>query len=328
MLGGVSSFSQGGHARTPIGEMLPVYLSPDDTRTVGNLLSLRLTRAGLLESWTRLRATESDERKRLERVPGFVTLNAVGEVKPGAVAVAEVLDGEATRPAIVTQRFGAGRTMAILLGDLWRWSLQRETHEDRDPAIFWRQTIRQLVADVPRRTELQVEPGAAGQATLLRLRVRNAEFLPDDDASAELSLQTPDGKTITLPAEASSAGAGLYEAEYWPSSPGGYVVSARVLAGDGQPLPVTDAGWVYAPHEQEFERLEVNTDVLTQLSSVRGGGAVDPAAIAQFVAGLRRRPVPITEPWIAPLWHQAGVFLLAVACLCAEWGLRRGKGLA
>ena len=32
MLGGVSSFAQGGYARTPIGEMLPVYLNRGDTR--------------------------------------------------------------------------------------------------------------------------------------------------------------------------------------------------------------------------------------------------------------------------------------------------------
>ena len=32
-----------------------------------------------------------------------------------------------TRPAIVTQRFGKGRTAAALVGDLWRWSMERES---------------------------------------------------------------------------------------------------------------------------------------------------------------------------------------------------------
>jgi hypothetical protein len=29
-----------------------------------------------------------------------------------------------------------------------------------------------------------------------------------------------------------------------------------------------------------------------------------------------------------PLWHTAWVFALAVACLIAEWALRRWRGLA
>jgi hypothetical protein len=276
----------------------------------------------------RLRATESDELRRMDMLPPFQTLIAVGTIKPGATSVAEVQDGQSTRPAIVTQRFGQGRTTAILLGDLWRSSLQRESHEDRDPATFWRQTIRQLVADVPRRVELQVEPGGPGQAAIVRSLVRDAEFLPDDDASVELALRTPAGETVTLAPEPSSTSAGGYEAEYWPNISGAYVVSAKVQSGDGRPLPAEAVGWIHAPDEREFERLEVNVGRLEALAASSGGRVVYPDALGDFITKLRRRPVPVTEPWVAPLWHQAGVFLLAVACLCAEWGIRRSRGLA
>ena len=36
----------------------------------------------------------------------------------------------------------------------------------------------------------------------------------------------------------------------------------------------------------------------------------------------------ITEPWTSPLWHRPLFFLFAIACLTAEWGLRRVNGLA
>ena len=48
----------------------------------------------------------------------------------------------------------------------------------------------------------------------------------------------------------------------------------------------------------------------------------------RFVASLSARDAPITEPWISPLWHQPIYFLIAIACLSAEWGLRRVNGLA
>jgi len=43
---------------------------------------------------------------------------------------------------------------------------------------------------------------------------------------------------------------------------------------------------------------------------------------------LPNRKAPITESWTSPLWHQAGVFLFALTCFVAEWGLRRKRGLA
>ena len=52
------------------------------------------------------------------------------------------------------------------------------------------------------------------------------------------------------------------------------------------------------------------------------------ALLDAFVAGLPTRDAPITEPWTAPLWHNPLYFLVAIACLAGEWGLRRVNGLA
>jgi hypothetical protein len=55
---------------------------------------------------------------------------------------------------------------------------------------------------------------------------------------------------------------------------------------------------------------------------------VDGDRLAPFVASLRSRHAPISEPWTSPLWHQPLYFLIAIACLTAEWGVRRVNGLA
>ena len=47
-----------------------------------------------------------------------------------------------------------------------------------------------------------------------------------------------------------------------------------------------------------------------------------------FAAGLPNRKMPLMETKLFPVWHRPTVLLLALLCLCGEWGLRRWKGLA
>jgi uncharacterized membrane protein len=129
MLGGAESFQQGKYQRTPIADMLPVYLDqPSDGQPPPDL-RLSFTREGWLQPWARLRNNEADERRRLDEVPPFGVLNQVRAVKPGASPVVMASDGHgALQPAIVVQRFGSGRTGAVLLGDLWHWGLKDEAN--------------------------------------------------------------------------------------------------------------------------------------------------------------------------------------------------------
>jgi uncharacterized membrane protein len=328
MLGGLGTFGQGGYDRTPIGEMLPVYLDRPDPLSDATRISLRLTREGLLETWTRLRDTVTAEETRQQQMTTFMTGNRAGMAKPGAVTVAEMDTGTEQHPAIVTQRFGKGRTGAILIGDLWRWSLRRENVDQDDLAMFWRQATRWLVAEVPRRAEIQVTESSEGaDAVRLRVVVRTDEFAPDDEASVEIRVTRPNGETVVLNPLPSDEEAGAYDADFWPQESGGYRVSAKIVTHEAKPLIVRDSGWVTAPEESEFQRLTVDDTRLSQLASSSGGGTLTPDEVDELPQRLQREPVPVTEHWVSPLWHQGWVLGLALACLCGEWGLRRWKGL-
>ncbi|HXT39371.1 MAG TPA: glutamine amidotransferase, partial [Candidatus Angelobacter sp.] len=172
MLGGAESFHQGRYERTPIGDMLPVYLDHvAETRPSTNL-HMTLTREGWLQPWARLRSNETDEQSRLGAMPPFQVLNRVRDIKPGASVIATVSDENGRNfPALAVQRFGNGRVGAMMIGDVWRWGLRDEaSHRDMDKA--WRQLARWLVADVPNRVELTVEPERGDPNQALRLRVR------------------------------------------------------------------------------------------------------------------------------------------------------------
>jgi uncharacterized membrane protein len=338
MLGGAESFIKGNYCRTPVGDALPVYLdqaAAGATPPRDQQYRVALTREGWLEPWVRLRKTEPEDRRRLEQMTHFQTLNAVGLLKPGATVLAEAVDEAGKKyPSLVVQRYGRGRSAAVLLGDLWRWALKRTSERDDDLGTSWRQTVRWLVADVPKRLEVEgvqnrrTGDEAAAGAVALRVRVRDAEFLPLDNAEVQVRITTPEGREIVLDAEPSVDEAGAYEATHVPRVPGPYRATVAATAPDGSVVGERATGWAAQPLADEFNRLAPNRELLEEIAAKTKGEVIDADELDRFVATLDRRSAPITEPWTRPLWHHPLFLLVTMLCLAGEWGLRRWKGLA
>ena len=335
MLGGAESFQEGKYNRTPVGDMLPVYLDQPkstDEAAPGNL-RLNLTREGWLQPWARLRATESDEKSRLEEVAPFGVLNKVRGLKPGASVIATVTDGKDPQPALAVQRFGNGRVGAMMLGDIWHWGFKDEANR-KDMDKGWRQLMRWLVTDVPQRAELiaETKPGDPNQAIRLQVRVRDKKFQPLDNATVTLNVRAVGAagatNVIRLTAEAAPTQAGVYEATYVPRDTGGYHAEAVVVDQNGMEAGRAETGWTSDPAADEFRSLKPNRALLETIAKATGGEVVSANKLEAFAKTLPNRKAPITESWTSPLWHQAGVFLFALACFVAEWGLRRKRGLA
>lgn len=330
MMGGKNSFGEGGFARTPVAEMLPVYLDRELAETANSAYRIKLTREGWLQPWVRVRANEPDEQERLAAMPGFRSLNRISSIKPGAsvLAEAETDDGTA-RPALAVQPFSRGRTAALLVGDLWRWELRRPDHEKSDLDKAWRQMVRWLVADVPKRVE--VETKAAGGSGLVAreivVKARDAKFAPLDNAQISLTVTTPENREITLAAESSDQTGGEYRAQFAPRSAGFYRAKITATAPDGSEVGQREAGWSAEPETDEFRDLSGNRALLDRLAADSGGAVSTLDGLEQFVTDLPNRKLPIVETWAYPLWHQWSVLMLAMGCLAAEWGLRRWRGL-
>jgi len=333
MLGGPDSLADGKYDRNPVGELLPVYLnrSADGPRPDSAAYQLELTREGWLQPWVRLRKTEDEERKDLATRPPFQTLSQVGAVKPGAVVLAQVRDpaGESL-PALVAQSFGKGHVAALMIGDLWRWGMRRANPAESDLERSWRQTVRWLVGDVPGRVQtlVRAKEGTSAPTFELTTRVRDPEFRPLDNAKVRFTIHLPDQKELTLDAEPDRREAGLYSSTYVTRQPGAYRVTAQATAPDGSLIGESEAGWAAQPAADEFAQLEPNQAFLKNLAEKTKGEVVDGTRLDSFVSSLSTRTAPIVEPWTSPLWHQPVYFLVAIAFLMAEWGLRRVNGLA
>jgi uncharacterized membrane protein len=330
MMGGADSLQDGKFARTPVGDMLPVYLDrlPESQ---GEAFRFSLTREGWLESWMRLHATEDRERERLDLLPPFRVLNALREAKPGASVLATVTDDAGTHfPAVVVQRFGAGRAATLAIGDLFQAGNKHES-APQDLGKMWRQMLRWLIADVPKRIEVRTEEGQDSTVDIL-VRVRDEKFEPLENAQVRLNIVAPAGNSetnrVTIPAEPSEQEAGVYRATYVPRESGPYRVLAEVSDLAGVRVGGEEGGWVSEPLAREFASLSPNREVVEELARKSGGELVPIDRLENFVDSLKRKKAPIVETHSYPLWHKSSFFLLALACFASEWGLRRWKGLA
>lgn len=328
MLGGAESFVDGRYARTAIGDLLPVYLDRAPVLPPETQLRLKLTREGWLQPWARLRTNEADESRRLGTQPTIEILNRASSPKPAAMVVATATDGRVEYPALVTQRFGRGRSAALLVGDLWHTGLGDEALA-KDLGRAWRQMIRWLVADVPDAIDLRTEPRDGGESVRLQARVRDPKFQPLDNAGVTLKVQpVGGGEAVTLTAEASAEEPGLYEASYVPRENGGYRVDAKVTHESGAAVGAGATGWTTDLAAAEFQSLSPNRALLESVARQTGGELLTPDRLEAFARELPAKRAPVTETWTQPLWHTPWMFLFALACFVGEWGLRRWKGLA
>jgi len=337
MLGGMESFAEGAYARTPIGDMLPVYLGGAAEMAAAKPpgpLRYELDREGWLQPWARLRNSEDGEKERLAAMPGFEVLNRVRDVKPGASVIATALDPKGQSvPALVVQRFGLGRTAALTIGDVWRWGMRSpEARTDMERA--WRQLVRWLVADVPGRVSLTSEPvpGDAAGAIRLQARVRDPKWQPVDNATVTVEIESviADGTPpapLKLTAQSSPDEAGLSEATFVPRNAAAFRARAVVVNAAGAEEGRAEAGWASDPAAAEFQSLVPNRASLEELARQTGGRVLQIDELDAWARELPSEKAPVMETWSQPLWHTPWIFLLAVACLCGEWAWRRTHGL-
>ncbi len=329
MLGGQESFQQGGWDNTPVGRMLPVYL--DGLGRGGPALeaTYNLTREGWLEPWMRLRTSQEDEDIRLAYMTPFYSVNQIEAIKPGASMLASVVDSEnRTLPALVTQRYGEGKTAALTIGDIWRWAM-KDAEQQLEVAKAWRQLVRWTVAEVPSRVEMTMTSRDEGglPLTQLAVRVRDDSFAPQDDASVMLTVTDLDGSTTKISADPSLDQPGLFTAEYLSGDSAGYRIEAEVRDGDGLVVGTDQTARTFNPAAREFANVGPNPEPLRKIADATGGEMLALADIGKLPDLLKDLDLPVVEIRRTPLWHTPWLFLIALACFLGEWALRRRQGV-
>jgi hypothetical protein len=260
-------------------------------------------------------------------------------------------------PALVTQRFGRGRTAALCIGDFWRWRMnegRRRRHdfslEASDPlaspiapgdapeedlnfhARACRQMIRWLVGDVPRRLDVSVVPAPSlGLGTVkLIANLKGKDFEVREDAGVGFVVTKPDGEQVEITGEPSEDVIGSFEAVMSAVDPGPYTVQVTATTNDPDQEPeqlTASVGWASQPDQEEMASVAVNKRFLSDVAKSTGGHLVPVEGLNSFVDDLSHSDAPLVEVWSWPIWHQWWVFGVAVGCFVTDWTIRRRLGM-
>ncbi len=331
VLGGRSSFAEGGWAGTSVDEVLPVEL-PEADPDFFTATDVSPTPAGVAHAALQLGEDYEDPRARWEWLPPLTTVNRVTGVKPGATSLLLGRSEGYEEPQVVLahQRYGRGKALAFTAQDSWHWQMHADVPvDDRSHETFWRQLLRWLVDGVPQAVSLtvdreQVEPG---EAIRLTAAVGDSTYLEVNDAVVRARVTSPTGTVDTLDLDWVVDRNGAYEADLVPREDGDYEVEL-LAERDGVELGA-DVAWLHtAPSDDEYFGAGRRTDLLQRMARETGGRFYTPRNVAALPDDIAVTGAGVTLTEQRDLWDMPVLFLLLVGLLGAEWGYRRVRGLA
>jgi len=336
MLGGKSSFGQGGYVNTPLEDVLPV-----NTRFGQGVAGippyedveykLKLTNYGFLHPLMRLGATEEANRKRWEAAPSLVGLNRTTGAKPGATVLAQAalpgIRGE--NPVLLAfQRFGRGKAMALTTASTWNWRMQLDSR-DNTHELFWKQMLRWLVSDVPDPVNIETEKHSYSleETVVLRAEVNDSTFVRQSNARVSAVVKSPAGEVTTVALTWDVNREGLYAGSFKPREEGIYEVSAEALQGT-KSLGVAKANFRIAESTAEYHNAALNGDLLNQLARDTGGRYYSPRDVRSLPEDISFVDNGSSRIEEKDLWDMPLIFLILFGSVSTEWVIRKRKGLA
>lgn len=327
---GARSFDRNGLRDTPIEAALPVSLTDrgDDAGVTGGRADanrLTPTADGLRHPIMRVAPSSDAARQRWLAAPSLSSTAGLGGPRPGAVVLATAGSaGGLGRPVVAVQRYGEGRSMIFGGEAAWRWRMLMPA-TDGTYDTFWRQSMRWLAGASLRPIEVHgAIDGMAGEPVKIGLRIRDAAFAPAPGARVSVSVEGPAGERES-PMPSVSDDPALQTAVFTPSQDGVYRVKADVRLPDGRTETATTSVLIGGADAEMAEPWRHDAS-LARIAEESGGAIVDEADLETLPA-LIQKAAGAPELRETDLWHHPIVFVMLIALLAAEWGLRRRWGL-
>jgi len=329
MLGGQRSFGRGGWQDTPLADVLPVDLATSN-RQIDEPVPVVPTAEGRRSDLMRIGEDGSDPAAAWARLDPLPGANRLGRLKPAATVLAETAQHA---PLIVTQPYGKGRAMAVAFDTTWRWVLTEKDTADLQRR-FWRQVCLHLAAPkgsawiVTDQTRYDLRRLRQGtEAVRVRAGVEDARGRPLLDTPVDVTLLAPGGARTPLGLQiAEKARQGRLPP---PTRAGLYTLKIEATV-DGKPLT---AEHQFEVLRRDLESMDVlaNHGLLRRLAAGSDGTFVPLERFGELLAELRvtARPERRDRVTHVPLAARLRWPILAalIALLCAEWALRKRKGL-
>ena len=233
-------------------------------------------------------------------------------------------------PAVVYRSFGAGQVLYHGFDDSWRW---RHEVADLHHVKYWNQ-IANWIAELPfavRDKFISLDAGAItyapGDSANIRVRLRDGEGKPVTSTAVDAVL-TRDGKrAAVIRLNVDENGGGLYRGKSAALEPGEYEVSIESAAIQSRDAQARTRFKVEARETGEMTMLNLNEELLRQMSAASGGQYLREEHIDKLAALL----APMSQGKVIEsdtvLWQSYTWFLPLVALLTIEWIIRKRVGM-
>jgi uncharacterized membrane protein len=342
LLGGRSSFSEGGYRETALEDVMPIVLeaAAPDPRAAFTQIRVQPTPAGRAHPVSNIGEAilppEAVVREDLDiedpwsTLPPLSTMNRIVETKPGATTLLSgtTPDGE-ERVVLASHRYGRGKAIAFTPQDSWTWQMHVTVGvEDQRHERFWQQLLRWLVEDVaqPVRVTPERERVEPGETVPLMAEILDSAYLEVNAAAVVATVTSPSGLVSERPLAWTIEEDGIYRGSVDLDESGMYTIEVRAAQGEDE-LGVASAFVQVGPSDEEYFDASRRTASLRRLAEVTGGRFYTPETVDELPEDLRFTGAGITLREERDLWDMPIILFMLLGLIGAEWGYRRIRGL-
>jgi len=333
---------------TPLADVLPVTLVTSSmlpqslqggitrgTHPTGELFTPRLTSGGEYSELLRLHGEDSENMRLWSTMPQMQGIYVTGRAKPGATVLMEhpLLQYQNQRlPVIATQRYGSGRSLSLTTASTWRWQMMMPV-ADQSHERIWRQMLRWLSVSALERVSVNFDREFyhAGDRINIAATVRDINYQPDNSASVWLHLIDPEGGTYDTAMEWDIDEEGVYRASFEAQTEGVFRVLVDVPSAAGEvdrSETEKNTAFVVTPSLREYSAAGKDVGLLARIADASGGRYYDLEDAGSLVTDITHTPSAYSREVQEDLWDRGALLALLILLLCADWILRRLKGLS
>lgn len=244
---------------------------------------------------------------------------------PRLTIEARLVEKQSRSPVLTEERLGAGLVFFVGLNETWRWGLKAGDH-DR----FWLQLVRHAaeepfaVGNDAWAMDMDKVVAAVGEGIRVRIKV------PPGSSQRLFAQVQSDGRSVEQMELTETSRPGRMESRLEIAEPGEYEV--RIVTAGGSPVEGLSMPLrVESSDLAELANIAPDEANLARLARGSGDGLGETLALTRIgrvpeQLQLARRQLGGTTE--RRLWDSGYLLTFVIACLAAEWALRKREGLA
>jgi len=326
MTGGHNNFGQGGYGRTPLESLFPIEL-PAENQQLNQPQKMMPSRDSLSHYVLQIAAPEQN-RERWGQLPPLPGANLL---VPRNNSLAQILAvSDQGFPMLIGHEVGPSRALAFAGDSTWLWCTQGYMEEHNR---FWRQVVFWLTrkeTDDEQPVWITATPRdlTPGQPTELSFGVRDAQKNPIADATFDVVVTDPKGKTHSLTPQ---VGTGMSLADFEQTLESGDYWARVKASKNGSALGgIAVTRFHVNARDPELDNPTADFLMLREISHASGGEFLTPEQLQEKLAGWAKDGLPglsLERQQQLSLWDNWLMLLALVLLMSAEWALRKKSGL-